>query len=68
MPSERMKRCANATCKANTAIRQAFPAEKTKCPLCGSRLVFINPARAVGKASAKGGGKTLGYKNAGRKR
>jgi hypothetical protein len=58
----RMKRCTNPACKANTGIRQAFPAEKTTCPLCGSRLVFIDPPRAAGKGSAKGGGKIVGHK------
>lgn len=56
MASERKKRC--TAC----GTRQAFSADLTKCTLCGSRLVFINPARTVGKSSGKGGGKSSGDK------
>jgi DNA-directed RNA polymerase subunit RPC12/RpoP len=66
MPNERLKRCTNPVCSANIGIRRGFPAESTRCPICGSRLVFINRPRTSGKGSGKSGGKTVGRKLIGR--
>jgi uncharacterized protein (TIGR03435 family) len=63
MTSERMKRCTNATCKANAETRQEFSTEKTECPFRGSSLRFTNPSHAAGKGSAKGCGKSSGQKS-----
>lgn len=63
MSTGRNKSCPNLACIAN--MRQVpivFPADKTRCPLCGEPLEFITRTRVAGRGTAKSGGKLVGYK------